>query len=185
MTPPTQKRDGDTVKKYLKYGFAVLLALLVVVFILHCSGNIGMSQRGMEQEVRDWKKLEYGFVGDIRQSMAVFLQYKEDKTEYDICIYAKRPRSIGWFFRYGGATSSISGPCDGLYQMNLENNGEYVLFGMNTTPVEWIEIEMAPDSQRIISLVDGRPFAYVMDRAWEVTVYGPGGVVLQPVEREF
>ena len=172
-------------KKGWKYGLAIVLFLYVAVLFLYRNGDIGLSARGVEKEIEDWKKAEYGFLGDCGQTMAVVLQYSEDKTEYDTRIYAKRPNSIGWFFRYGGSTSSVSGPCDGLYRMNVENNKEYVLYGMNTTPVAWIEVEMAPDNQRIISLVDGRPFAYIMDRAWEVTVYGPGGVVLQPVEREF
>lgn len=170
-------------KDYRKWLLLAVGFLILVLRVMHCNGDIGISERKMEQELRGWKKPEYTFLGETGQSLAVFLQFNEEKTEYDICVYEKRPRSIGWFFRYGNSASSVSGPCDGLYRMNVENREEYILYGLNTTPVEWIEIQIAPDNQRIISLVDGRPFAYVMNKAWKVTVYGPGSVILETAER--
>ena len=170
-------------KDQWKWLLSAAAFLALVLLLMYRSGNIGISELAMEREVKDWKKTEYRFLGETGRSLAVFLQFNEEKTDYDICVYRKRPHSLGWFFRYGNSTASVSGPCDGLYRLNVENSEEYILYGLNTTPVEWIEIEIAPDNQRIITLVDGRPFAYVMDKAWQVTIYGPGSTVLEPTDR--
>ena len=169
--------------KWLVYG---LFAFFVLTLYLYRSGDIGMSERAMQEENRDWGKDDYTVISDIGDTMAVYFQYNEDRTDVDCRIYVKRKGAIGWFFRYGGSAVPASGEIrdENVYRMGLEENEEYVLLGMNDGAIDRIEVITSEGSEKTICPEAGKPFAHVLKRTWEVTVYGADGQIIRSVERK-
>ena len=163
----------------------VILLILSALWIGYVRGDVGMSERAMREDHRDYVKDECVVYEDIGDTMAVFLDYGAQGDVYDLDIYVKRKHSIGWFFRFGGS----SGALDYLIRMNCEDNAEYVLTylsagsGGNTPEAERIEVEKEDGTIMTIFPEAGTPFAYVMKHSWNVTVYGVDGSRLQPIER--
>ena len=169
-----------------KYGIrrpvplAVILLILLGLRIAYVRGDIGMPEKAMyEQELEELQEERplYGAIGD---SMAVFLDYREDLTDIDVDIYVKRKYNIGWFFRYG---QSGDGPQDYLQKMNCDGNGEYVLLYLSADPVSHIEVDKGNGTTMTINPEQGKPFARVMKRSWNVVVYDEDGGIIRPVER--
>lgn len=169
-------------KKYIKKPLLLtaILLILALLGVAYLRGDIGMSEKSMtelEMEELQEKRPLYGGAGE---SMAVFLDFKEDLTDIRVDVYVKRKGSIGWFFRYGSASD---GPQDYLVQMNCEGNNEYVLMCLGTDPVSHIEVKKDDGTLMTINPELGKPFAYVMNHKWSVTVYDKDGSIVLPYER--
>lgn len=170
-----------SVPKILVY---FLLAFFLLTLWAYRNGDIGMSEGAMLKENADSVQEGYAVTRKIGESMAVFLQYNEAQTECDVDIYVKRKHSVGWFFRYGGASASVSGPIDYVHKMEVEGNDEYALVIISPRTIDRIEVVMSEDSRKTITWETGEPFAYIMQQAWEVTIYGTDGQRMEPVERK-
>lgn len=187
MTPALQKVRivgwGMTVQrkpnKRLLVPLAVLL-LLLGLWIAYVRGDIGMSERAMCLENGDSMEPGDSVQSQIGQSMAVFLHYNVEESDYDLDIYVKREKSIGWHFRYG---SAAAGAQHYLKKLTLENNQEYVLAYLDPEhTVSRIEIEKDDGNSEVLTHLTGKPFAYIMDKRWKVTVYDGNGEILRANE---
>lgn len=170
-------------KEFPKWLVCGLAAFFVLALWMYRDGNIGLSERGMLKNYITYGQDGHSFVKDIGDNMAVFLSWNQDQTEMDVDIYVKRKGSIGWFFRYGGATSSVSGPIKFVSRMGLEGNREYALIYVSPEAIDRIEVVMGDDSRKTLYPEAGKPFAYILERGWEVTLYGADGQVIIPEER--
>ena len=163
----------------------VILLILLGLWMGYVRGDIGMSEHAMREDHRDYVKDGCTVYENIGNTMAAFLDYNAEMDDYDLDIYVKREGSMGWFFRFGGA----SGALDHLVQMNCEGNDEYVLTYLsagsrgNTPAVSRIEVQKENGNTMTITPEVAKPFAYVMDQRWNVVVYSEDGSILQPVER--
>lgn len=164
---------------------AAIVLLLLGLWVGYVRGDIGMSERAMREDHRDYVKDGCTVREDIGDTMAAFLDYNAEADVYDLDIYVKRKNDIGWFFRFGGA----SGALDYLMQMNCEGNEEYVLTYLsagsqgNTSAVSYIEVDKGNGATMTITPEKDAPFAYVLDHSWNVIVYGTDGSIIRPVER--
>ena len=159
-------------------GAAVILAVLGLGIAYLC-GHIGCSEETMLQQELDEHQESRPVYVDQGESMAVFLEYRDDLTDIEVDIYVKRPYSLGWFFRFG----SSSGEQDCLVQMNCEGNDEYVLLYLCGAPVSHVEIEKENGTTAVFNPEMGKPFACVMKHSWNVTVYDQNGGILMPRQR--
>lgn len=173
-------------KKYLSK-HSILPVLIIAIFlglgIAYFRGDIGITEQAMLKENADYVQDGYAVTRKIGDSMAVFLQYNRDQTECDVDIYVKRKGSIGWFFRYGGASASVSGPIDYVHRLQVEENDQYALVIVSPRIVDRVEIVMSDNARKTITWEPGEPFAYIMEQNWEVTIYGADGQRIEPVER--
>lgn len=158
---------------------AVVLVLLCL-WIAYVRGDIGMSEKAMHEQEMEELQEKRPLYGDIGDSVAVFLDYREDLTDIDADIYVKRKHRIGWFFRYG---QSSDGPQNYLQRMNCEGNDEYVLLYLSADPISHIEVDKGNGSAMTITPERGKPFAHVMKNSWNVVVYDEAGSIIRPVER--
>lgn len=157
-----------------------ILLVLALLGIAYMRGDIGMSEKSMtEREMAELQE-ERSLYGGAGESMAVFLDFREDLTDIHMDVYVKRKGSIGWFFRYGHASD---GPQNYLVQMNCEGNDEYVLMCLGADPAGHIEVEKDDSTRMTINPELGKPFAYVMNHKWNVTVYDKDGGMVIPHER--
>jgi len=167
--------------------FWVLAVALILLglFLGYLHGDIGMTEHAMREDHREYVKEGCAVYEDIGDTMAAFLDFNSETDDYDLDVYVKRENRLGWFFRYGGS----SGALDYLQQMSCEGNGEYVLCYLsagprgNTPAVSRIEVDKGSGTTVTITPERGRPFAYVMDRRWNVVVYAEDGTILEPIKR--
>lgn len=157
---------------------AGILAVLGLGIAYLC-GHIGLSEDAMLQQELDEHQESRPVYCDQGESVAVFLEYRDDLTDIDVDIYVKRPYSLGWFFRFG----SSSGEQDCLVQMNCEGNDEYVLLYLCGEPVSYVEIEKEDGTATVFNPEMGKPFACVIKHSWNVTVYDQDGGILTPQQR--
>ena len=185
--PALQKRTlwdrGMTVQRKPNKRLLVLLVISLFMFglwIAYVRGDIGMSERAMCLENGDSMEPGDSFHSQIGQSMAVFLHYNLEENDHHLDIYVKREKSIGWHFRYG---SAVAGAQHYLKKLTLENNQEYVLAYLDPEhTVSQIEIEKDDGNSEVLTHLTGKPFAYVMDKRWDVTVYDGNGDILRAYE---
>lgn len=158
----------------------VILSILLGLWVAYMRGDIGMSEKSMtEQELEEMQE-KRPLYGGVSESMAVFLDFRDDLTDINVDIYVKRKGRVGWFFRYG---HSAGGPQNYLVQMNCEENDEYVLMYLSADPISHIEVVKDDSTTTIINPERGKPFAYVMKHGWNVIVYDEDGSVVVPHER--
>ena len=169
----------------------IILPVLLLLVILglwtgYVRGDIGLSEKTMCREAAQYMGDGDVSTCQIGETMAAFLHYNVEEDDYDIDIYVKRKGNIGWFFRFSGASNALNY----LQRLNCEGNSEYVLCYLSAGPqgnapeVSKIEIDEGNGTAVIITPEEGEPFAYVMDRRWNVVAYDGEGNIIQPVERK-
>ena len=166
--------------KHKKGIFGILVVLLlcgVLVLISYMCGGIGISERRMRNENQGDSEIGSAVYGNIGQSMAVFLDLRENVSETQVKVYVQQQDRLGWFLRM---TMDWDDSQNCLQKINCEGNGEYLLLWLSTEPISHIEIKKPDGSRDSISPIMGHPFAYIMDHSWEVTVYAVGDSEIQP-----
>ena len=88
--------------KHKKGIFGILVVLLlcgVLVLISYMCGGIGISERRMRNENQGDSEIGSAVYGNIGQSMAVFLDLRENVSETQVKVYVQQQDRLGWFLR--------------------------------------------------------------------------------------
>ena len=168
-------------KNLLKIIFSFLcfaLLLCLGLFGLYSRGDIGDSRDAMYRNVTASTKEGWHIADACGESVAGFLQYAEDLSDYEVKVYIKRDNAVGWFFRHGG---SVGDPYANVYEITLENHSESIWYSLNEVGVARIEIDSG-DGVHTIETTPGEPFILVTDRSQSITLYDAGGNIVVPQE---
>ena len=136
---------------------------------------VGMTQQEMWAENDTYREDNRVCRGDIGDTMAVFLQHREDLTDMDADIYVNKAEK---WFRYCRMTGNKAE--DQIYQLVCEDNEEYVLLYFGTGSISYIEAEKEDGSSAVYNPEMGKPFTCVMKHSWHVTVYDMDGNEIEP-----
>lgn len=150
--------------KKLAYVLLALFALIAVPLLcLWLHGNVGITENQMRAEVggtefgSQWERTGCSQVGE---NMAVFLTWpKGSSTDGAVSLYVKRRGlSLGWFFRFGGSSSSID---TSIAELRVDGQPERAFVSMNQVGAAYFIVDDGNHAERR-ELFPGEPFTVLL-----------------------
>lgn len=173
-------------KKYLPLilcGIIILSIFLVALF--WASDNIGVSADKLEADIRQSQKIadDWTVTGEVSDTMAAYVSYPEDKSDFTFSIYVKHTGlSFGYFFRAGGSIFEIE---DGILALTSESLDERAFISMNKQKVIRLEIDNGIEV-KAKEIDSEKPFAIVLPvNAGELRFYDVNGNIIEYHEQKF
>lgn len=142
---------------------AICMMFITINFIVN---DIGVSESNIQADIRvqqyipdDWVTL-----GEISDTMAAYISYSPDKSDYTYSLYINPPGlSFGYFFRAGGDLMGVGKYIQGF---SLKDYNEIAFISMNELNVGRVEIEKN-NKVEILELDSDEPFAIVLSKEAE------------------
>ena len=154
-------------------GFIVACVLFVV--FLYASGNIGITSKNIESDIRLSQKITDEWITDGTSSdtIAAYISYPLDKSDHTFSVYVNRPGfSFGYFFRAGGGLSLIE---ESIAEFTVGGFEERAFISLNKHHVCSVEVNDGIKIQKI-ETDSNKPFAVVLPvNAGNVTFYDING----------
>ena len=115
--------------------------------------------------------------GDISDTMAAYISFSKDKSDYIYSVYVKHQGlSFGYFFRSGGSINAIE---EAIAECMVEGKNKRAFISMNRQRAERLEMD-DNNSIQVIDIDSDKTFAIVLpadsgaityDREWNSLMY--------------
>lgn len=142
----------------------MLVAILIsIVFVggLYLNNDIGIPRSKVKSDVLLTRKIQNDWMteGVVSDTMAAYISYAGDKTDYTFSVYVNRPGlSFGYFFRGGGSISKVD---EYIAEYTVEGCKERAFVSMNKQEVDRLEMDDG-NSLQVIEIDSGKPFAIIL-----------------------
>ena len=140
----------------------VCLALIALFYFLHAlNGVIGIPADKLEHDLHTVSHVpeDWTVTGHTSDTVAAFISYPEDRSDYTCDLYVKRDGfSFGYFFRGGGSLCRFEEPVSGYI---VEGYQECAYFSLNEHHIAKVTVYTGT-SRRVFELDKDRPFAIVL-----------------------
>ena len=106
------------------------------------NGNIGVFEKNLESDIRKSQRIndEWIVEGSVGEEIATFISYPGDKSSYTLSVYLNhKGASIGYFFRYGGASPNDLNA--NTEELVVEGRNERTFVSMNHQKINKIETD--------------------------------------------
>jgi len=157
----------------------VLLVCIMFISFLYLNNDIGVQKSQLESDIRSSQKIKSDWIvdGTVSDTIAAFISYPRDMTDYTFFIYVNRPGlSFGYFFLGGG---SLTGVETGIAEFTVKGYNEKAFISMNKQQVEHLEIDDG-DSIQVIDIDSRKPFAIVLPvNAGNIAFYDVNGNAIE------
>ena len=175
---------GNTHKKVLLSILLGIAAAGVLFFgILYANNDIGRTAGSLEKDVRSSQKIKDDWIvdGSVSDSLAAYIAYSPDETDYSFSIYVNRPGlSFGYFFKVGGNVSAVS---EYIAEFSDELYGDRAFVSMNMQNVERLEIDNG-NGIEVIEIDSSKPFAVILPRnAGSIRFYDVNGNIVEAIRQ--
>lgn len=144
-------------------------------YIVFLNNHIGVQKSRLEADIRSGQHInpDWTVDGTASDTMAAFISYPDDMSDYTFSVYIKRERPyLGYFFRKGG---SLMGDHLGIVEYTLDGCNERAFISTNKWQVERLEIDNG-NSIQVIDIDSVKPFAIVLPvNAGAITFYDVDG----------
>lgn len=124
-------------------------------------GAFGVPASKLEHDVRTSSHVpdDWTVTGQVSDTVAAFISYPEDRSDYTCDLYVKRDGfSFGYFFRGGGSLCRFEEPVSGYI---VEGYQECAYFSLNEHHIAKVTVYTGT-SRRVFELDKDRPFAIVL-----------------------
>ena len=148
-------------KTFYKIILCIIIVCTLFVLFLYINNDIGIASSKLENEIRKSQKIEESWTvdGSFTDTMASFISYSPDKSNYTFSVYVNRAGlSFGYFFRGGGSHINIS---EHIAAFSVDGYDERAFISMNSQNVQRVEIDDGNDI-KIIDIDSSKPFAIVL-----------------------
>lgn len=162
------KNRSNTLFEIIVVCAAVCMVFITINFIVN---DIGVSESNIENDIQVQQYLPDDWItlGEISESMAAYISYSPDKSDYTYSLYINPPGlSVGYFFRAGGDLMGVGKYIQGFA---LKEYNEIAFISMNELNVERVESEKNNKIESL-ELDSDEPFAIVLPKeAGNITFY--------------
>ena len=161
------------------------LAMLAILFFfgfLYINNDIGIQGSKIESDILSSQKIDddWHITGEVTNSMAAYISYPEDLSDYTFSVYVNRPGlSFGYFFRCGGGLGSVE---TSITEFTLDGYNERAFISMNQQRVNQLVLDNG-NSPQVIEIDSSKPFAIVLPvNAGALTFYTADGSIAEITE---
>lgn len=162
---------------------AILVCIVFIVFLC-LNHDIGIPKSQFESDIRTSQRIDSDWIvdGNVSDTIAAFISYPRDMTDYTFSVYVNRPGlSFGYFFRGGG---SLLGAEDGIAECTVQGYNERAFISMNKQQVERLEIDDG-NSIQVVDIDSGKPFSIVLPvNAGNIAFYDVNGNTVDFLEQQ-
>lgn len=171
---------GNYMKKvFLKITLGVVLVCILFVGFLYINNDIGVASTNLEADIRSSQKIkdDWTVEGCVSDTMAAYISYPEDMSDYTFSVYVNRSGlSFGYFFRGGGSLSEVE---RGIVEFTVEEYKERAFISMNQQQVTQLQIDDGNSTQDIY-IDSNKPFAIILPiNTGIITFYDVNGNTLE------
>ena len=156
----------------VKWIAGFLIGMILIWAILYFRQDIGIHPSQLEADIRSSQNVKDDWVVDgvVSDSIAAYISYPEDKSDYMFSVYVNRPGiSFGYFFRGGGRFSEME---RAITECIVEGYSERAFISMNRQKVAYVQI----DEATTIHISSDSPFVIILPiSAGAVTFYDLNG----------
>ena len=129
----------------------------------------------LKEDIRSSQRVKDTWImeGDISDTMAAYISFSKDKSDYIYSVYVKHPGlSFGYFFRSGGCINAIE---EAIAECLVEGNNKRAFISMNRQRAERLEMH-DKNSIQVIDIDSDKPFAIVLPAdSGAITFYDADG----------